>query len=300
MTDTATYNLESVLTLERTVQNVLDKYAADIIPLSDLCYDWSRLNRMFDTSIRQFEQYLPCLKWYEAPNIRNFTMPDDCQEVRAVVLNTPGIIKTDMPELELGVDYTYDKFSNKLNSYLTGLAVQYLAKYSTTVIDISTDEQFICPQGKTAFKLDIVPNPKGVKLITNDAIEYNLTPILITPDKLEFSFNKYNTNNYDTLKIDLTTMLAEVETSIDSESFTLSYTSRYKAILGLDSGAEFFETVFASKLLSGIGNAKAVCKFNSMPNDITADGLNTIAAKLEEEINSYKKSKWWLGIAAIN
>ena len=292
----AVYNDSSTLRIEDVLENVLGRYGADVIPLSCLSFDWTRIENLITLSLKDFEQWVPRLRWYVAPMAREFKMPDDCQEVRAVVLNVQGIIDTDMPVLYAGRDYTYNKYQNTVNSYLTNLKVQYLGTYLRTDTTTTTNEEYVVKSVETTFKIKYVPKPGTISIIYNNKTE-ELQATKVTPDSQSYKFSK------GTVDIDLASMLVTVKASV-SGNVQLAYTLKYKAIAGLTQGAEFFEALVAEKILTSIGNIKAVTNFASMPVNITADSLATLGQSIHGEVEAYKQNtgrqKWWLGITAIS
>ena len=292
----AVYNDNSILKIEDVLENVLGRYGADVIPLSSLSFDWKRIENLITLSLKDFEQWVPRLRWYIAPNLREFPMPDDCQEVRAVVLNVTGIIDTDMPVLYPGRDYTYNKYQNTINSYLTNLKVQYLGTYLRAETNTITDEEYVVKSVETQFKIKYVPKAGTVSIIFNDITE-ELQATKVSQDAQSYKYSK------GTVDIDLTTMTVTVNSKI-STNIQLSYQNKYKAISGLTQGAEFFEALVAEKLLTSIGNIKAVTNFATMPVNITADNLAQLGQNIHSEVEAYKantgRQKWWLGITAIS
>lgn len=292
----AVYNDDSLLPIEDLLENVLGRYGADVIPLEALSFDWQRINNLAILSLKEFEQWVPRLRWFESPKTRIFQMPDDCQEVRAVMLNTPGVIDTDMPVLYPGRDYTYNKYQNIINSYLTGLKVQYLGTYLLKEYTKTTDEEYIVQNVETSFKIKYVPKPGTVNIVFN-GVEEQLTPTKVAQDFQEYTFSN------GTVCINLALMQVSIISNI-SGNIQLNYTCKYKGISGITQGEEFFEAMFAEKLLTSISNIKAVCNFSTMPINITSDSLATLASTLHTEVQDYcsanSRQKWWLGITAIS
>ena len=290
------YNDEAILPIEDILENVLFRYGATVVPLNNLKLDWSKINNLIILSLREFEQWVPRLKWYEAPKVRTFTMPDDCQEVRSVVLNTPGVLYTDMPVLQPNVDYTYNKHQNEISAYLTGLKVQYLSTHTLAEHNITTEEEYVVKNVDTIFKIKYVPKPGTISIITENSTEL-LDPVKVSSDFQEYKFSEGLVN------IDLTTMDVCVNSNI-SGNIKFNYTSKYKGICGITQGEQFLEAMFAEKLLTSIGNIKAVCNFATMPVNITADDLKSLGQSIHTEVENYcanaGRQKWWLGITAIS
>lgn len=290
----STFNQESYLLMESSVCSVLDRYGATVIPMEAYFFDWERLSKMFDATIKQFEQWVPCLKNYITPKSQTVKMPDDCQDVRSVRIHVDGIVKTDQPVLELGRDYSYNKFTNELFAYVTGLYVQYLGNYTRESIQILTEPTFIVKDILSTFTLPAIPHPDNFKLCTNSEI-YSLVPVVYNTELQEY------TCNIGSIKIDCPRLKCSVKLSCDSQDIQLDYKTRYKAIRGLDAGQEFFEASLAEKLLTMQGNIKAVCNFTSMPNNITADSLASLGQSIHAEVEQMRKdrNKFWLGIQAL-
>ena len=288
-------NDEAIYPIEDVLENVLARYGADIIPLSSLKFDWPRINKIIISGLRKFEQWVPKLRWYDGPpNVRSFTMPDDCQDIRAVMLNVQGIIETDMQPLYPNVDYTYNKDTNIFNAYLTNVHIQYLGTYLLVDNTITTDEEYVVANVKTTFKINYVPDPRDISIIMGEIVE-QLIPTNLSPECQSYSFSG------GTVNIDLSTMEATVLNSTNSE-IQLTYKTKYKAISGITEGEEFFEALVAERLLTSIGNMKAVVNFNSMPVNITADNLASLGQSIHSEVEGYCQSrkKWWRGITAIS
>ena len=122
-----------------------------------------------------------------------------------------------------------------------------------------------------------------------------MTPTNLSPDNQSYSFSG------GTVNIDLSTMEATVLSSSNA-NIQLTYKTKYKAISGITEGEEFFEALIAERLLTSIGNMKAVTNFNSMPVNITADNLASLGQSIHAEVEAYCQSrkKWWRGITAIS
>lgn len=290
----ATFNQESYLTMETAVQNVCDRYGATVIPMEAFFFDWERLYKMFDATIKQFEHWVPCLKHYITPKTQTVKMPDDCQDIRNVRIHVNGIVKTDQPVLELGRDYSYNKFTNELFAYVTGLYVQYLANYTREHIEIESDPNFIISNVPSTFTLPAIPHPDNFILYAQGS-QFTLTPTAYSTEVQEY------TSTLGTIKIDCPRLKCTVNLNIPSQDIHFKFKTRYKAIKGIDEGQEFFEASLAEKILTMQGNIKAVCNFSSMPNNITADSLAALGASIHAEVEQMRKdrNKFWLGIQAL-
>ena len=141
-----------------------------------------------------------------------------------------------------------------------------------------------------------MPKPGTVSIIIDD-LEEQLEATKITQNEQHYKYSG------GTVLIDTATMQVTVNSNT-STNVQLKYTSKYKGICGITQGQEFFEAMFAEKLLTSIGNIKAVCNFSTMPVNITADDLKALGQSIHLEVEKYcentGRQKWWLGITAIS
>ena len=283
-----------MITLEQTTNNVIFTKGMFAINISAFQFNWQILNRIFVSTFRKYERFCPLLKTLQTSGGNPIKMPDDCIYPRAIGFGSASMITPQVTSLKRS-DWSYDRQTQLLSIFtntgsLSNLKVQYLARYPQIKVE-STTEPYEVFEGEQViqFRLNELPNPSTLKIAKN-GVEMKIT----SRDKECWTFEA----DFGTGALDLTSLELVIEqTDTSAGTYTVDYTAQYEAFDCIIEDLDFFETWYASNILSSLGNIKAIIKMDAMPNDINADNLLSQGRELYEKVLEFQSSKqfWWRG-----
>lgn len=283
-----------MITLEQTTYNVIATKGLFAIPLSAFQFNWDILNRIFVSTFHKYERFCPMLKTLQFNGGNPTKMPDDCIYPRAIGFGNSSMIPPQTATVERS-SWSYDRQTKLLSIFTnTGSSanfqVQYLARHPQ--IDVESNiEPFETFDGEETIEiqLDNVPNAETFKVSKGDSI-------LEVKSRDRFCWELEGT--LGTATLDLTSLTLTInQTDTSAGQINVSYTGKYKAFDYYDEDLDFFETWYASNILTSEGNIKAIVKMDQLPNDINADGLISQGKELYEKVVEWQRDKqfWFRG-----
>ena len=283
-----------MITLEQATYNVVYTKGLFAINMAAFQFNWDILNRIFVSTFHKYERFCPTLKTLQCNGGNPTKMPDDCIYPRAIGFGNSSMIPPQTATVERS-SWSYDRQTKMLSIFTnTGSSanfqVQYLARHSQVDVesDIAPFEVFDGEE-TVEIQLDNVPDPATLKITKGDST-------LNIKSRDRFCWELEGT--LGTATLDLTTLMLTInQTDTTAGQINVSYTGKYKAFDHINEDMDFFETWYASNILSSEGNIKAVVKMDQLPNDINADGLLAQGRELYEKVVDWQKDKqfWFRG-----
>lgn len=278
--------------MEQAVRDVILNNGMYSIPLDVFSCDWGKLNTMFHNVVKKYQRYRPVVK-KEVMNVDNIVgahIPSALQ-IKSVAFWSATMIPSQTVPLDTD-EYDFDPNTRILKAVGSSMfLVSYLSEYTyTTTPQHVTEETYstLLKELKPILQLTAVPDITSIEIKVDDDV--------YTAVNRNSKMIQFEGPGSDRAVLTLGNLALKFEFAENgTRQIDVSYNAQYPALQNMDSVDEFLSAWLGSEILKSIGGIKLVTKFDSLPTDITADGLMEYGRTLAEQVLDFqdRKSSWY-------